>query len=298
MKNTHISDYFPQDLDNSLKENPQFIKYADDLWDGFEEYADSNFKKEFQESKQKMHERFWEMYLGCFLIQNGLKLEKPPKPSKTTKSRRDFLIRDINKTIWIEAVSFNDACTDNLKMETPQDCTFNAKNFINNASLRYTSSFQAKMEQLTNDLNPKSDIISKQDSIVIAINSCNIPWSLTPLFDNPSDGFDPFWRSMLGVGPRIVAINDNTENPRVIGNKLEANLKKIDTHNSIESALLLREENTIVSGVIDCRLCIYERSKIRFIHNPLAKNKLDEGWIKNKEFEEWIFTEGLLSKIS
>src|SRR5713226_8696952 len=49
----------------------------EDLWQTYQPYnADPHFQKEMQESSAKFNQRFWEMYLGCVLLEQGVALKK------------------------------------------------------------------------------------------------------------------------------------------------------------------------------------------------------------------------------
>ncbi len=69
------------------------------IWSRFEPYADKDFCKEFA---RRPHQRFWEMFLACHLINNGKQLI--PK-SKHPGKGPDILIEEQGRGIWIEAVA-------------------------------------------------------------------------------------------------------------------------------------------------------------------------------------------------
>ncbi len=67
-------------------------KKFDSLWEKFKFFADSHFLKQY---KLNFHKRTWEMYLGCVLLENNLKIE-------ALDEGPDFIVDDQE---YIECVS-------------------------------------------------------------------------------------------------------------------------------------------------------------------------------------------------
>src|SRR5438093_8547992 len=69
----------------------------------FEPFADKDFRDRFP---LECVSRFWEMYVGCALVQNGFKIvERENRPSK--EAGPDFCIVQNGSHLWVEAVTPN-----------------------------------------------------------------------------------------------------------------------------------------------------------------------------------------------
>src|SRR5688572_817220 len=76
------------------RENSILKKYCEDAWVKFRNYADQLFREEFARQPRR---RFWEMYLGVYLLDNNFNLA--PHISYGPDLH---LIQD-DQNIWIEA---------------------------------------------------------------------------------------------------------------------------------------------------------------------------------------------------
>lgn len=108
-----FTDNFPfikteEELQALIKKHPEYDSYYvasgsieerknkfDALYQKYYPYADSHFLKEV---KRKFHQRTWEMYLSCVLLEKGIKFS-----SKDIGP--DILIEHNSKKIWIECVA-------------------------------------------------------------------------------------------------------------------------------------------------------------------------------------------------
>src|SRR5437879_13909766 len=66
------------------------------LWLIYEPYADKHF---LDESRCQFHQRTWELYVGCTLIQHGF------VPKKVSDEGPEFYVEIGGKKIWIEAIA-------------------------------------------------------------------------------------------------------------------------------------------------------------------------------------------------
>jgi hypothetical protein len=83
--------------DTDLKNNRPFKSEVIRLWQPFFPYADSNFVEEFA---RNMHQRYWEMYLGCALLDLGLDLQ-----IQNDNAGPDHCINYEGQKIWFEAIA-------------------------------------------------------------------------------------------------------------------------------------------------------------------------------------------------
>lgn len=139
----------------------QDMRYICRLWETFEPYADHQFKKDILANLQG---RFWEMYLGCTLIDCG----HPLVPSVDRLSEGpDLCVSESGKRVWIEATApqagqgvdaVPDRPADGQMREVPD------RELI----LRYRSAFLEKQRQFRG--YRKKGLIDDADVCVIAIS--------------------------------------------------------------------------------------------------------------------------------
>ena len=83
-------------------DNPRYSAVKRELelmWENYQPYADPNFRQEFA---NHVHQRFWEIYLACHLLDHKRKLM--PRAKQSSKGP-DILIEEGMRRIWIEAVA-------------------------------------------------------------------------------------------------------------------------------------------------------------------------------------------------
>jgi|SRR3989344_271071 len=73
--------------------------WFDYLYKRYYPYADGNFLSDLE---KHFHQRTWEMYLGCVMLGNNIKIEQPIKDGGP-----DILFKYQGKKVWIECVACN-----------------------------------------------------------------------------------------------------------------------------------------------------------------------------------------------
>lgn len=180
----------------SVRDNPTCAEYrtfAELLWSKFEPFADSNFRSAIAQS---FHQRFWEMYLGYTLLQNGLCLRR------TGQNAPDIQLMLTKDTIWIEAVaptvgSGPDAVPSII------DSSCRAQRIpTDQIVLRLRNAIEEKYRKYIG--YKKSNVVGKMDPFIIAINPRDIP---EMLFDS-----DPPYiiRSVFPIGKAYVTLDQQT----------------------------------------------------------------------------------------
>lgn len=133
-KKTLFDDEFPEDIKTDeelmiLKEkyseeyDPYYIATAcikdrknliDKLWEKYEPYVDYSFENQYK-SPKNFHQRTWEMYVGCMLVENNV------IPNKNTGRGPDFYVEN---SFYIECVACNNAdSTESLSYVISPDFT-------------------------------------------------------------------------------------------------------------------------------------------------------------------------------
>ena len=143
------------------------------LWKRYQPYADRNFKEQI---RREFDARFWEMYLGCTLMDKGYEITR--KASKNAGP--DIKVKYRGDIIWIEAIAptsgnknSSDRVPDSVITNPPTAQEVPDEQII----LRYRAAIKEKHN--TYFRYSKSGIISDGDFYIIAINGCRIPFSET-----------------------------------------------------------------------------------------------------------------------
>ena len=128
----------------------------DKLWNVFKLYADKHFPKQY---KYQFHQRSWEMYVSCVLLNNNLSI-------KSLGEGPDFVVSDNH---YVECVACNNAkvgkpdYVPELRYGVEQDVS------VDKIIMRVTSVIEDKYKKYKGWI--EKGIISKDKPYVIAINS-------------------------------------------------------------------------------------------------------------------------------
>lgn len=229
------------------------------LWTNFEPYSDQHFLDEFA---RDFDARFWEMDLTVAFLEDGHKITCP-KPGP------DVCIED-NRKIWVEAIAPK---AGNGTDKVPPMKFGEAQTVPNDQIiLRYTSAIVDKFERYKRYL--ASEIISGDDSYIIAINGCQIPCAR---FDHEPPRIV---RSVFPFGDEYITIDKSTGETREIGFEFRASITK-HSGSEIPIDLFLQKEFAGISAVIfsctDCCNRPVEGNDWIVVHNPLAINPIRHG---------------------
>jgi hypothetical protein len=246
-----------------------------------------------QQSDAKFYQRFWEMYFGCVLLEQGLSLKKPPKDGP------DICIQHGAQRIWIEAVAPERGETGNpnsvLEMEyeelrfdpdTGQPLPLEGAGYVleeDKVKLRYLHAISIKSDKVQGYI--RKGIISPSDPVIIALNSANIEE------DSDSGSMDIIKKICFGVGREQIEIRLNRETNKVEASahyELAPTVRKISSETSseiaIQSAIFLKDIYPHISAI----LFSYARlgrnpfnGELHLIYNRFAKNPLQRHFLPN-----------------
>ena len=133
------------------------------LWETYKQYGDKNFRQEFA---RHTHQRFWEMYLACHLLEQGKTLV--PKDDRD-QSGPDILIEEAGSRIWIEAVAPTSGATDNPDQVRPMLVDAEVHNVpVGQLLLRVTSQLRDKNAKFLQYL--RKGIVAQDDLCIIGIS--------------------------------------------------------------------------------------------------------------------------------
>lgn len=82
-------------------EEDEMRAQIDRMWEAYEPYADATFRQGFARDPNA---RFWEMYLGCRLLEAGKRL-MPTADRPRRGGQPDICVLDEDRRIWIEAIA-------------------------------------------------------------------------------------------------------------------------------------------------------------------------------------------------
>ncbi|MBG1261071.1 hypothetical protein [Nostoc commune] len=259
---------------NVIRDEPRFSQdkaFIEEMWSEYKQYADRHF---LSESRKNFKQRIWEMYLTCSLIAKRFSITSDDKGP-------DIRILKEGVAIWIEAVApkageKNDAVTklqDRTTRRVPDD----------QIKLRYRSAIEEKYnKKYKKYLLDK--IIQPNDCYIIAINGSAIP-SARREIEIPR-----IIRSVLPFGNQTLRIN---EEYKVVDRyyQYQDQVSKV-SGSSVSTDVFLNNQYDGISAVLYSCVDALNRPQefgddFVLLHNPLAKNKLERGFIKLGR-EYWV----------
>lgn len=247
-----MSNYFDDEVEKKLKENnrlengkyiefyeidlPRMRDHVEELWSRYEKYAPKGFKKNTCRNKESFYQRWWEMYLGCKLLDWGY--DDIRINSKEDKGP-DFRININNKTYWLEAVAPGLGENEN-KLPMMQEGVHNLPE--NEYILRLKNSMDNKIKQFEKYM--EDGIVKEEDVKIIAISTCNLS-QYDSLMDFPKLAID---KLLYDCGELTINLESGEQ---WISQKNGINVKSKETKGGIKNIPTnIFKENCIIDGVI------------------------------------------------
>jgi type I restriction enzyme S subunit len=253
---------------------PQWLER---LWEIYEPFADKNFRIEIA---KKLHQRFWEMYLTCSLLELQYEIE-----AQTTEKGPDICIHQNGRRIWIEAIAPEPGNGD----DAVPPIELNARTWTfytepeNQIILRYRSALRDKLCKYTSYVG--GGTIQKDEPYIIALNGSKV-------HSSSSDGELPYIvKSLFPLGNQSVSIDFDSNilfDTRYAYRSGVTKRKGAD----ISTSIFLGEEFVGVSGVLYSSASCLNHSastsdNFMFVHNPNATNPVPREWFSTgREF--WV----------
>jgi hypothetical protein len=275
-----MDDLFSDPVDNPCKDylvirdNPKFAKVKEsinEMWPKYKNFADKNFQKELSKNFQQ---RFWEIYLGNTLIENGFKLVK-----RGNREGPDFHILKSGKDIWIEAVAPNSGMGDDA-VPAIEEFNFDTPIPEEKIILRFSNAIMEKYKKLL--VYTSKGIIKNGDIFIIAMNGRGIQLNMT------EDPIPLILKAVYPVGDPIVNI-DSLSNEKISENlELRLYIKK-SSGTSIPVDTFLNDKFSGISGLLYSNVIFYELhntpgSEFVLIDNYMAKNHFEKDWLKQGKY--------------
>ena len=211
------------------------------------------------------------MYLACTLKGIGYDLI-----AKTKTEGPDMGSNANSSRIWIEAVAARPGQgADKIPLPRHDEIGFRVPE--EQIVLRYTTAIDAKYKQHIH--YREKNIVAKSEPYIIAVNGNKVPYAW-------DDEIPYIVQAVLPFGLPTVWENWDEPEKSVTGYAHRPEIKKSRNDGAVSTNIFSRGEHEGISGIIFSRVFgIYEfcsemgRDFI-FVHNPLASNKLPEGWLR------------------
>ena len=248
--------------------------YIEELWLRFEFLADQHF---LADAQTHFHERFWEMYLACALMDQGLDL----KPSCGTGP--DYYFTANGRKIWVEAVAPGPGTgADRAPAIIPGT---GSKVEHDPIVLRFTGVVRDK--KILMEAARNKGIIAPGDHVLLGINHNGIP----KVFVGSRLPF--IAKAVLAFGPLAIAIDGKTK--EIVDSHYTYNpVVEKRSGAKVSTEAFLDPAYSIISGILSSGVdCVDYPSSMGqdflLLHNPTAENPLNEstlGWCRQAKYKE------------
>jgi hypothetical protein len=249
-----------------------------EMWARYEPYADPDFRQGFA---RDVDGRFWEMYLGCTLLEAGRSL-LPAVERQREGGQPDLCVVKDGRRIWIEAITPDAGAPGPDQIVRPVPINEGGGLVaapIRQAQLRTSGAFWTKAQKIRRYI--EQGVIAPADTRIIAISASRFgvyvaEWPL-PLI----------MTTLFPIGDAYITIDRET------GDLLEEGFHAAPLihreRNPIPRTALLDERFADISGVIWSRVALGNLSRqvrpITYVHNPLAHIQLPTNWgVWDREF--------------
>ena len=245
------------------------------LWSEYRPYADSQFPTKFAVETEQ---RFWEMYLTCYLLEHGKHVIPRDDPRiKGKDDCPDIAIDDGSRIVWVEAVAPTSGdpnyrnSVPPLATNSPEDEEFSAHTVNPELIvLRVTSALKDKGEQITK--YREQGLIHPNDLSIIAISIGRMGTSsiMTDVIEGA--------RAVYPIGNQYVTVNVASGEPVDSGRARSQSIQKVTIGGGttpIPQTAFLDGAYDQISGLIWStmsigRLLCPECRGLRFIYNLLG----------------------------
>lgn len=243
------------------------------LWKKYSAYADPHFCTEIA---RQFQQRYWEMRLGCTLLDLGFILKQAKRQGPDYDA-----CTSAGKHIYIEAVAVSSGQGNDAVPRPnfdPQTC---ARYPIDQIILRILGAIANKSQQHASYV--KKEIIDPTVPYVIAINIGGIPGVFI-------EGDPPILaQSCLGIGSRVIIVDpDGPSEERLDRRDAISKVSK----GEVDTRIFLHSEYSWLSGVLLSDVSAFIRYPLgaggfQFLHNPRASQPIDHGWFPIGS-EHWV----------
>jgi len=267
------------------------------MWTIYEPYADPDFRHGFA---RDVDGRFWEMYLGCTLLEAGREL-LPVGDRRRQGGQPDLCVLEQGRRIWIECIAPDEGAPGPDQIVRPTPLNDGGGLFavpVRQAQLRVSGAFWTKSQRIGAYI--AEGVISPEDARIIAISASRfgiyVPEQPLPLI----------MTTLFPIGDAYVTIDRATG--AVLGEGFHPAPMIERERNPIPRTAFLDQRFADISGVIWSRVGLGQMSRaarpITYVHNPLAQIPLPARWgvwdrefITTRQDERWTSTDILAAPI-
>jgi len=258
----------------------------EEMWAVFEPFADPDFLPAFSHDPDA---RFWEMFLGYSLLQNGRTL-LPATERGNQEGLPDICLLDGDRRVWIEATAPGDGATGPDQVVRPVPINEGgglAAAPERQVQLRVTSALYTKSAAFARYV--ERGTITPEDVKLIAIGAARFGAYAS---DDPPSAL----KAVFPISNQFVRINRET------GEVVEEGFlesRTIERENgAIDRTAFLTGEYSHISGLVWSRVGIGNfNTRVRpisLIHNPMSEVPMPEGWnawnreyVARRQGENW-----------
>lgn len=252
-----------------VRDDPRYQdlkKYIEKLWTKFHPFADNSFQADIA---WQFHPHFWEMYLGCALLELGFDLTP-----RETKDGPDLKAKFRGKTVWVEATAPDKGSGDDAVPEPIIDQITEVPE--EKVLLRFTNSVYEKKIKLQEYI--LKGIVKPDEIYIVAINGFLVPYS------SPRDEIHSIVKAVLPIGKESITFNLDTFEFINSSYQYRSEIEK-HSGSQVPTTAFQNRDFAGISGIIYSNAELWNLpysfgSDFLFVHNPLATNKIDHGWLK------------------
>lgn len=267
----------------------EIVAELEAMWALYQPYADADFLPAFARDPEA---RFWEMFLGCSLLQSGKRLI-PASDRPRMRGGPDLGVLEERGTVWIEAIAptRGENPVDAVPELPDTDRVLRAQP-KRQLQLRITSALATKSRVTARYI--ERGLIANNDAVLVAIGASRfgiiaggpgIPLALSAVFP---------------LGDEFVRIDRETM--EVVDRGYEPSFEIPRENGAIPRSAFLDGTLPHVSGLVWCRASIGNMDRrvrpLSLIHNPTSVRPMPQGWnVWDREFiaaespEGWSVTD-------
>lgn len=248
------------------------------MWMAYEPYADPDFPQGFA---RDVDGRFWEMYLGCALLDAGLTL-LPVVERQREGGQPDICVVQDGHRIWIEAIAPEEGAPGPDQIERPVPINEGGGLIaapIRQAQLRTSGAFWTKAQTIARYV--EQGVIAAEDTRIIAISASRFGVYVT---EQP---LPLIMSTLFPIGDAYITVDRETGD--VVDEGFHAAPEIQREGRPIPRTAFLDQRFAGISGVIWSRVGLGNLSRrtrpLTYVHNPLAEVSLPTKWgVWDREF--------------
>ena len=249
-------------------------QFIEGLWNSYAPFADAHF---LSDARNHLQERFWEMYLGCTLLQNGYNLYNPSAKGP------EFYCQVEGVRCWFEAITPGPGDGPDSVPEMEFNAPVATRVPEDEIILRLRHAIHEKHRKLHDYLSDNT--IREDDAYILAINSKRIRSII-------SDSIPPMIaKAVFPIGTLVVSIDTSTKK-QVDEFHLHRDRIVKQSGNEVTTDVFMDARYASISAVLYSSVDVANYPSVMgadflLLHNPLAKIPLRRS-ILPCAFEYWV----------